>query len=167
MISNSFIHKADNTIWINGVKIPIEVLKIFDPAYTLPTGIKSVRYTIHPTLKTGYHFQHDGSRNLRAEHPCSSLDHYIANLQSIKAIADEVDQDSIDVEYLLTPYTENRKREYPAIEELVVALWELVVESNPSAMSKVQEIQSRRLHTKQKYPTDRKTNGVDSDLGAS
>lgn len=167
MIQHSFVHKADNTIHINGVKIPIEVLKTFDPNYTLPTGIKSVRYTVDPTLKTGYHFQHDGSRNLRAEHPCPSLDHYIANLQSIKAIADDIKQDSIDVEQLLTPHTEKRKKEYPDIEELVVALWELIVESNPSAMQRVQDIQSRRLHTKQKYPADRKTNGVDSDSQAS
>lgn len=167
MIQHSFIHKADNTIRINGVKIPIEVLKIFDPNYTLPTGIKSVRYTVDPTLRTGYHFQHDGSRNLRAEHPCPSLDHYIANLQSIKAIADDIKQDSIDVEQLLTPYTEKRKKEYPGIEELVVALWELVVESDPTAMQRVQDIQSRRLHIKQKYPANCKTNGVDSDLGTS
>ena len=167
MIQNSFIHKADNTVSINGVTIPIEVLKIFDPNYTLPTGIKSVRYTVHPTLRTGYHFQHDGSRNLRAEHPCPVLDHYIANLQSIKAIADDVKQDSIDIEQLFAPYTEKRKSEYPAIEELVVALWELVVEANPTAMQRIQEIQTRRLHTKQKYPANRINNGVDSDSGSS
>ena len=171
MTHDSFIHKTDNTIVINGVTLPLEVLKVYDPAYTLPTGIKSVRYTHEPKSGAGYHFQHDGTRNLRAEHPCKQLDGYIANLQSIKAIADSIQQESQEIDGLLAEATashiDKRKAEYPSIEELAVALWELVVESHPNAMQRIQEIQARRLHTKQKYPADRKTNGVDSDPQAS
>jgi len=161
MTHDSFIHRGDNTISINGVLIPIEVLRVYDPEYTLPTGVKSVRYTIDPQTGTGHHFQHDGTRNLRGIHPCPQLDGYIANLQSIKAIADSLKEESAEIEALiadaLVSYADKRKLEYPPIEELVVALWELVVESNPSTMSRIQEIQSRRLHTKQKYPGNAKT----------
>lgn len=161
MTHDSFIHRRDNSISINGVSISIEALRVYDPAYTLPTGIRSVRYTIDPQTGTGHHFQHDGNRNLQGIHPCSQLDGYISNLQSIKAIADNLKEENTEIDALLasvlTSYADKRKQEYPAIEELVVALWELVVESNPSAMSRVQEIQSRRLHTKQKYPVDRNT----------
>jgi len=159
MTHDSFIHKTDNTILINGVNIPLEVLKVYDPKYTLPTGIKSVRYTHDSKTGAGYHFQHDGTRNLRAEHPCPHLDGYIVNLQSIKTIADSIQQESQEIDGLLhdaiTPYTEKRKAEYPSIEEMAVALWELVVESNPTAMDRIQQIQARRLHIKDKYPADR------------
>jgi len=158
MTHDSFIHRKDNSIIINGVSISIEALRVYDPAYTLPTGIRSVRYTIDPQTGTGHHFQHDGNRNLQGIHPCPQLDGYISNLQSIKAIADNLKEENTEIDALLASvlasYADKRKQEYPAIEELVVALWELVVESNPSVMSRVQEIQSRRLHTKQKYPKD-------------
>jgi len=169
MTHDSFIHRGDNTISINGVSIPIEALRVYDPDYTLPTGIKSVRYTVDPQTGTGHHFQHDGNRNLQGIHPCSQLDGYISNLQSIKAIADNLKEESTEIDTLLAnalvSYADKRKLEYPSIEELVVALWELVVESNPSVISKVQEIQSRRLHIKQKYPANCKNNGVDSVFG--
>jgi hypothetical protein len=169
MTHNSFIHRSDNTISINGVRIPLEALLIFDPQYTLPTGIKSVRYTVDPQTKQGYHFQHNGSRNVRAPHPHPQLDQYIANIQSIKAIADNIQEESAEIDGLIdamtTPYSEKRKLEYPGIDELIVALWELVVESNPKAMQRVQEIQSQRIHIKNKYPANRKNNGVDSVFG--
>lgn len=167
MTHDSFVHRPDNTIAINGIKIPLEVLLVFDPQYTLPTGIRSVRYTVDPLTKQGYHFQHDGTRNLKAPHPCPQLDRYIANLQSIKAIADSIQEESAEIDALLEaatmPYSEKRKLEYPSIDELVIALWELVVEATPSVMARVQAIQNRRLHIKQKYPANRQNNGVDSE----
>jgi hypothetical protein len=158
MSFDSFIHTSSNIIVINGITVSLEALKTYDPSYTLPTGIKSVRYTHDSKTGTGYHYQHDGIRNLRANHPCPELDKYILNLQSIKEISDNLAQESKEIDELIakvtTPYTEKRKQEYPVLDELVVALWELVVESNPNAMQKIQEIQSRRIHIKQKYPAN-------------
>ena len=48
-----------------------------------------------------------------------------------------------------TPYDELRKSEYPSIDELVVALWEGVVEERMAAVTKL-EVQ--RQAVKAKYP---------------
>lgn len=46
-------------------------------------------------------------------------------------------------------YKHNRKREYPPVEDLAVALWEYLVEDNPEAKDVVQ---SQRIRVKEKYP---------------
>ena len=60
-------------------------------------------------------------------------------------------QASLDVlmeEYGLTQYKRDREVEYPTRDDLVVALWELVVEGdNLSA----EELQTKRLAIKEKY----------------
>ena len=48
-----------------------------------------------------------------------------------------------------TPYDELRKREYPSIDELVVALWEGVVEER---MAAVTSLEGKRQAVKAKYP---------------
>ncbi len=48
-----------------------------------------------------------------------------------------------------TQYQRDRKREYPSIEELVVALWEGVVEER---MAAVTQLETLRQAVKAKYP---------------
>jgi hypothetical protein len=45
-----------------------------------------------------------------------------------------------------------RVSEYPSVEELVVALWEKLVEQDGLTSPKIQEIQSKRNFIKEKYP---------------
>ena len=150
---NSFIHRIDGKILINGVDIPLNVLLVFDPTYCLPPGIKSIKYTYDPETKTGYHFRHDGARNHKHEHPYAQLDAYITNLQGIQVIKQTLEAETKEIDDLIDsvikPYTEKRQEKYPAIQDLVVALWELVVEGNSAAVNK---LQSDRLHTKEKFP---------------
>lgn len=60
-------------------------------------------------------------------------------------------QHLIDVaEYKATvKYKDERKAEYPITDELIVALWESVVEGDNTAKD---EIQIKRLEVKSKYP---------------
>ena len=151
---NSFVHRIDGIIAINDVEIPISALLAYDPSYCLPTGIKSVRYTIDPKNGQGYHFQHNGIRNLRAEHPCPQLDKYIENLSGIKEIANSIAEESKEIDGLLESvtksYAEKRKKEYPSTDDLIVALWEMLVEGKETKA--IQDIQNQRLNTKRKYP---------------
>jgi|GEM_PF-2025362 hypothetical protein len=51
---------------------------------------------------------------------------------------------------LLAPtYADLRRDEYPSIEEIGVALWELVVENRPEA---AEDLQKKRMKIKKKYP---------------
>ena len=46
-------------------------------------------------------------------------------------------------------YAENREREYPSLDELVVALWESVVEERMESVTALEEL---RQAVKAKYP---------------
>ena len=52
-------------------------------------------------------------------------------------------------EYYAQEYARNRKAEYPSIDELVVALWENVVEERAAS---VVSLESKRQAIKAKYP---------------
>ena len=153
MMHNSFVHRVDGKIFINGIEVPLDVLKTYDPTYTLPEGIKSRKYTVDPSNGTGHHFVYDGLRQIKAEHPWSAGDKYIANLVQILAIKQLLDEDSADIQDMLNGVTCNhatkRVSEYPPIAALTVALWELVVEGNDRMAN---ELQAARLHIKDKYP---------------
>ena len=47
------------------------------------------------------------------------------------------------------PYSEKRKEEYPSVDELIVALWEGVVEERMAAVTK---LEAKRQAVKLKYP---------------
>lgn len=153
---NFFIHRRDNVIVINGIEIPVSVLQTYDPAYCLPSGIKSRRYTYDSKTGDGYHFVHDGKRNIKSVHPDPQLDGYIANVSALQAIAESVREETETIDRLFAqvsePYTTKRKAEYPPVEDLVVALWELVVEGKETANNRIQQLQSQRLNTKEKFP---------------
>ena len=48
-----------------------------------------------------------------------------------------------------SPYSEKRKAEYPSVDELIVALWEGVVEERMAAVTK---LEIKRQAVKDKYP---------------
>ena len=54
-----------------------------------------------------------------------------------------------EAEYAATQYQRDRAAEYPSIEELVVALWEGVVEERMAAVTKLETL---RQAVKAKYP---------------
>ncbi len=55
------------------------------------------------------------------------------------------------VEYDAQEYARNREAEYPSIDELVVALWEGVVEERMAAVTR---LEGQRQAVKAKYPKD-------------
>ena len=57
----------------------------------------------------------------------------------------------LEAEHNATQYQRDRQAEYPSIDELVVALWEGVVEER---MASVTALEGRRQAIKEKYPKD-------------
>ena len=55
----------------------------------------------------------------------------------------------LQAEYDAQEYARNRQEEYPSIDELIVALWENVVEERASA---VVSLEAKRQAVKTKYP---------------
>jgi hypothetical protein len=71
--------------------------------------------------------------------------------ESFKPTKEQVDLDTLAYnEYYKTIYHKNlRLGEYPRINDLVVALWERIVENRPEAS---ETIQTKRMLIKEKYP---------------
>jgi len=57
----------------------------------------------------------------------------------------------LEAEHNATQYQRDRQAEYPSIDELIVALWEGVVEER---MASVTALEGRRQAIKEKYPKD-------------
>ena len=78
---------------------------------------------------------------------------YVSEWKSAQPQPSEVEIGSADaewqVEYDAQEYARNRKAEYPSIDELVVALWENVVEERAAS---VVSLESKRQAIKAKYP---------------
>jgi len=55
---------------------------------------------------------------------------------------------------LRKPYQELRLNEYPSIEQMVVALWENLIEKQTKEASGVKQLQQLRKQIKQKYPKE-------------
>lgn len=51
-----------------------------------------------------------------------------------------------------TKYSRQREKEYPQLQDVIVALWELVVELRPEESARIQK---ERLAVKKKYPKGR------------
>lgn len=64
---------------------------------------------------------------------------------------DEIDAEiaRLQAEYDAQEYARNRKAEYPTLDELVVALWEAVIEER---MASSIDLQGKRTAIKEKYP---------------
>jgi hypothetical protein len=88
----------------------------------------------------------DGNRYLRRINDFRQLKNIIDAEQSVidAAVNQELDKRK--------PYAELREREYPKIEEMVIALWENLVEKQTKALSGVSDIQKKRTEIKKKYP---------------
>ena len=76
---------------------------------------------------------------------------YDANEQVIEIdqAAYDAEVSRLEAEHAATQYQRDRAAEYPSIEELVVALWESVVEERMSAVTALEAI---RQEIKTKYP---------------
>lgn len=150
---SSFIHTLSGKIYINNIEISKEAMEIYDKNYKLPEGVKDIQYTKDSHIGEGYHYRTIDNRTTQSEYPWPEGDSYIANCAGIIAIQTTLDTESAELEMLIqsviTSYADKRKKEYPSIDDLVVALWENIVEGKSSSIN---SIQTKRLHIKNKYP---------------
>lgn len=71
--------------------------------------------------------------------------------EQVQPTQDEIDAEwaRLQAEYDSQEYARNRKAEYPTTDELVVALWEAVIEER---MASSIDLQGKRTAIKEKYP---------------
>jgi hypothetical protein len=90
---------------------------------------------------TDFVLQDDGNGTYISEWLSSSDRPTIADIEAAHVVW--------KAEYDAQEYARNRKAEYPSVDELVVALWEGVVEERMAAVTK---LEGKRQAVKTKYP---------------
>jgi len=149
--------QKEDTVNINNeLKLSVDQFRVLEPTFpSLPAGYthriyeKGVRHQISgpnlPVINETVNWE-DGDRYLRRLEDFENLYNYQLQTAENEDDFSEIIQNELRK---LLPHTEARKLEYPPIEELIVALWELCVEKRPESSQKIQALRSA---IKDKYP---------------
>lgn len=152
-----FLHQLDDIININNqIRLTVSQFKTLEPTYPdLPTGYNERYYVPEKThylagpervlINDGIVWE-QGNRYFDRYNDFLRLQQLINQEESEikKAVQIEIDK--------LQSYQELRRREYPNIEQMVVAMWENLIEKQTKEVSGVKNLQKLRKQVKEKYP---------------
>ena len=149
-----FFKHHEDKITINDHVIDFFVFIKLEPEYVMPTKAKTVTY-----IPGKLYSWTDGDKTHNLGTTWPQGDRYISRLDEFLALQKEEDLDNQDTERLIhderekrLEYDRKRKLEYPTIEELVVAMWEKLIEKKTLDESGVKELQAIRERIKTDYP---------------
>jgi hypothetical protein len=146
----------ENTVQVNNFQIPFELFVRLEPTFVdLSAKYKTIVYrkdinhyqvTLRNTNQTRKFLEtkwEDGDRFIAREKD------YRNYYELFRQEAEE-NQQALKTELLKNvAYDVARKEEYPHIDELIVAMWEYIVEGKET---KLQSVQEKRKQIKDKYP---------------
>jgi hypothetical protein len=150
-----------NKIYIDGLMIPVGVFQILEPSYKQQDSMEALTYDgktlnvrINGTTTTVSGKWSDGERYISRKKDFMTLTGLI-NKEDIE-VADNVDsiRDPVGC----------RKNAYPLADDLVVALWEHIVEKKDRIASGIADLQAKRLVVKDKYPLKETTQNANNQL---
>ena len=137
-----------NMIYIDDLEIPLNLFRALEPMYYTSPGVETLIYT-------------NGTLKVRANGKTISVggwpegDRYISrkkDFETLLRLANKEDSEvANEVDSIARPES-CREREYPQIRELVIALWERIVEKRDTAKSGIDALQQKREAIKDKYP---------------
>ena len=135
-----FIYNV-STVRINGEVFDIGDFQKIAPEFKPPKSISNIHYIPskrHTRIENG----------IPKNHPIiwDDGDYYISRYNDLKMYINH--QESLDPNH---SYDINRKKEYPKIEELVVALWEHIVEGRNLKDSEIEILENIRSAVKNRY----------------
>tara|TARA_R100001015_G_C4568465_1_gene126933 strand:- start:153 stop:671 length:519 start_codon:yes stop_codon:yes gene_type:complete len=149
-----FFKHHEDKITINDQVIDFFVFLKLEPDYEMPTKAKTVTY-----IPGKLYSWSDGKTDYNLGATWPQGDRYISRLDEFLMLQKEEDLDNQDTEKLVRDerekrleYDRKRKLEYPKIEELVIAMWEKLIEKKTLDESGVKEIQAIREKIKTDYP---------------
>jgi len=149
-----FFKHHEDKITINDHVIEFSIFLKLEPDYEMPSKAKTVTY-----IPEKLYSWSDGEKSYNLGTSWPQGDRYISRLDEFLQLQREEDLDNADTERLvksekekLNNFDKKRKLEYPKIEELVVAMWEKLIEKKTLAESGVKDIQNLREKIKTDYP---------------
>lgn len=143
---------------INEVLVRREVFLMLEPHYSEPINTVYIKY--EPTVGR---FITTTEKQYRIDGVWEEGDRYFRRLFDFKKasgiIETQINQEIEETNSLINnskqkTYRESRKDEYPPLPDLIVALWENLVEKKSKKESGVEEIQKLRKAIKSKYPME-------------
>lgn len=160
----SFVRNPDGNFVINGTPISRTIFCAMEPSYTEMENMEYLRYTENGPRKIvclGKHHLIEGVWE-DGERYMNRVSDYVQASAIVEndAFGNEEQIRSL-VEMNETPRGK-RRREYPPIEDLVIALWENLIEKKSKKDSGVEQIQKLRKAVKAKYPTE-STDGISTN----
>ena len=150
---------------VEGITIPKQVFLSLEPNYSEPMDTVHFRYdsgvgrTV--TTKTKQYkilgMWEDGERYFRR----------LSDLRSAASVSEEeTNQEIAEIDTTVAKpasYRQSRKNEYPPLSDLIVALWENVIEKKTKKESGVDNIQKLRKEIKSKYSLENNINAISQD----
>ena len=155
-----FYHNASNEIIIEGpdgiVKLPLEEFVKLEPEYEgIPDGYKERLYV----PQTEHRITGDDILPLFGSLVWEHGDRYISRIANFQYFQRDYEQENAEIQENIDkeikkrlPHAESRRKEYPDIERLVVALWEFFIEAKNEEDSGIVNLQELRQAIKDKYP---------------
>lgn len=153
-----FIHHPNGKIQVNDTVVDLEVFKFISPMYKLPDGM--IKRTYIPGV---LHVLNDGKTDFPQEKQWTEGDVFIDRELELSWMQKKHDNDEIERKKIVDEtksktknYNERRKLEYPDLDDLIVALWEHIVEVKNKEESKIDLLQKIREDVKKKYQKEEK-----------
>lgn len=153
---SSFKHIGD-TIHIDGLEIPVGTFRILEPSYKQQDSLEALTYD-GKNLRVRINGKTTSVSGQWAEG-----ERYISRKGDFEALLRLVQKEDKEVADTVDPVRDPkgcRKNAYPLAEDLVVALWEHIVEQKDRSVSGIDELQAKRIAVKDKYPLKETTNGT-------
>jgi hypothetical protein len=146
---NSFRHLPDGIIEINDEQFDLELFVEVEPDYSLPEGATSRFYD------GSRHIIYSENNQILGESPWIDGDRYLTRIEDLNLLIKTIEEDSKYIENIKKPNPPEctKHREYPLIQELVVAMWEHFVEGKPKENT-IDIVQEKRIKVKEKYSNE-------------
>lgn len=141
---------------INGTLVHRDVFLAMEPGYGEPEGTVFVRYEqgVGRRIRTT-------NREYTVAGDWTDGDRYISRLiqfqnasASLSIEQQQHEKEIVEAKFDSLPNGDKRRLEYPPLEDLVIALWENLIEKRTKKLSGVEAIQKLRKAVKAKYPTE-------------
>ncbi len=150
-----FVHNVSSeTVRINGELFPIKKWLELVPDYEIPSGTSLIHYIpgkkhyiIQNGIPTSKSLVWNAGDFYISKH--NDLKIYCQHTQSVDHSKKEDKNNIINPN---DPYCVNRKKEYPHINELIVAMWEHIVEGKTLDDSDINRLESIRSAVKKRFP---------------
>lgn len=152
-----FFHQLDNNINIdNKIRLTVEQFKKLEPTYpNLPIGYNERYYEPNVT-----HYVNGPNRILINESlQWTDGDRYFDRYEEFLRLQNALNEEEMQIQKAVEielnkrrPYYELRRKEYPSIEQMVVAMWDNLIEKQTKEISGIKAIQKLRKQIREKYP---------------